>query len=329
MTVRAVETLQAYPQDSYWEIGKNMRKRALMLLTIGLGCTACCLGAISCNGQVTTAAENQLTSEQLSQAAERELRSIVAGGRLPDLRWPNFSDHGASVKEFYDELGYKLGWIQGGKPTPQALELIGILEEADKMGLDSKDYDGERWPDRLKSLQTGGAGEESTRVKFDVALTVSGTRYISDLHLGKVDPESLHKDFDPERLHHDAGAFLREEVIAAQSVKNALAKVECPYTGYQRDVVALQKYLQMAKEEVLDALPHYSRVPLEHSRVLGPSQCSTRWQTLICLLTPCRLQVLRAGPSTRSARQRRGESSPPMSNTDRSYQPLPSSFSPP
>jgi murein L,D-transpeptidase YcbB/YkuD len=70
-----------------------------------------------------------------------------------------------------------------------------------------------------------------------------------------VNPEALHKDFDPERKHHDAGAFLREQVVNAPSVKAVLAQVECPYPGYQRTLAALQKYLQMAKEEAPDPLP--------------------------------------------------------------------------
>jgi Scaffold domain len=137
-----------------------MRERASKLLAVCLGCVVCALSSISCHTQVTTAAGNRLI-ERLSQVGEQQLRSIVAGGRLPDLAWPNFARHSVSVKEFYEEIGYMLGWIQGGKPTPQALELIGILEEADNNGLDTRDYDGARWPDRLKSLQTGGAEEES------------------------------------------------------------------------------------------------------------------------------------------------------------------------
>ena len=237
-----------------------MRKRTSASLAIGLGFVAYSCGHSSAGGPA--AARAQSAPEHLSATGEQELRSILGAQKLSDLQWPNFSDHGSSVKEFYEENGYKLSWIEANKPTSQALELIGVLEEADKKGLDNKDYDGARWPDRVKLLQAGAAAAESDQVKFDVALTVSGTRYISDLHLGKVDPESLHKDFDPERQHHDAGAFLREEVIAAQSVKDALAKVECPYPGYQREVVALQKYLQLAKDEVPDPLPQVEK-PIE------------------------------------------------------------------
>jgi murein L,D-transpeptidase YcbB/YkuD len=238
-----------------------MKKEVLGFLMMGLGFVACSSPFSSLGergGEVTEAH----TREPLSAAGEQELRSIVQSGRLVDLQWPNFSDHSASVKEFYEETGFKLGWIQSGKPTLQALELIRILEEADKKGLDSKDYDGERWPDRVKALQSGNGAAESGRIKFDVALTVSGTRYISDLHLGKVDPESLHKDFDVERQHHDPGAFLREDVLGALSVTDALAQVECPYPNYQRELVAFQKYLQLAKEEVSDPLPQVQK-PIE------------------------------------------------------------------
>lgn len=198
--------------------------------------------------------------EPLSPQGEQQLRNIIQAGNLNDLRSPNFSRQRASVKEFYEETGYKLAWSENGKPTTQARELIQVLDDAEQKGLDSKDYDGGRWPERVKSLEGGGSDTE--RVRFDVALTVSGTRYISDLHLGKVNPKALHKDFDPERKHHDAGEFLREQVAGAPNVKEALARVECPYPGYQRTLAALQKYIQMAKKEARDPLPPVQK-PIE------------------------------------------------------------------
>jgi len=237
-----------------------MSKRALEFMVIGLVLAACSGGLTSHGGAAeTAAARTQSAPESLTAAGEQELRAIVASGRLPDLQWPNFPAHSADVKEFYEEDGYKLGWSQEGKPTAQALELIGILQEADKKGLDSKDYDAGRWPDRLRTLESGAGATESARVKFDAALTVSATRYLSDLHLGKVDPGVLHKDFDPERQKHNPGAFLWQDVRGARSVKEVLAQAECPYPGYQRELVALQKYMQMAKEEVPDPLPQVEK----------------------------------------------------------------------
>jgi murein L,D-transpeptidase YcbB/YkuD len=238
-----------------------MKTRLVLFLAIGLGSTGCPGRTASSDARryATDEAQNLGTSESLSAAGERELREIVASGRLADLKWPNFSENSAAVKRFYDESGNRLGWSRGGKPTPQAIESIGILEEADKKGLDSRDYDGAKWPERLKVLQSPGGATESALVKFDVALTVSTIRYGTDLHLGKLDPKILHKDFDPEREKHDAGEFLWKSVVGAPSVKDALVPIEPPYPGYQRTLVSLQKYMQMAKEEVPDPLPQVKK----------------------------------------------------------------------
>jgi L,D-transpeptidase YcbB len=266
--------LRVQPQTSIERL-HDMRKQLSVFLAIGVGIAACSGGAVPSGGPgQTKAMSSPGEPEPLSEAGQQELRSILSAGKLPELKWPNFSDHAASVRQFYEESDYRLAWSRGAKPTAQALEMIAILEDADKEGLDSKDYDGPRWPDRVKDLQSSNRATESARVKFDVALTVSASRYVSDLHLGRVDPEELHKDFDPERPHHDAGAFLEEEVIAAPSVKDALAKVECPYPGYQRDIVALQKYLQLAKEEVPDPLPQVQKA-------VGPGQNYDGLQKLV------------------------------------------------
>lgn len=246
-----------------------MKTRVLWCLFLTLGFAACSGSTANRNSEKFPAAQTQSTPEALSPAGEKELQEIVESGRLADLRWANFSDSRGYVKDFYEQSSNRLGWSWGGRPTTQALELIGILQRADAKGLDSKDYDGAKWADRLRELQ--GAAPESTLVKFDVALTVSAIRYISDLHLGKVDPKTLHKDFDPERVTHDPGVFLFKNVVAAPSVKEALAGIEPPFAGYQRTLVALEKYEQLAKEEVPDPLPQVTKpiLPGQNYEALG------------------------------------------------------------
>jgi murein L,D-transpeptidase YcbB/YkuD len=233
-----------------------IRKQLVLFLAISMSLTACSRGTVSSNERKETVeAQNFGAPDSLSGAGEQELRAIMVSARLPDLQWPNFSENSAAVKEFYEESGYRLGWSRGGKPTAQAVELIGILSAADQKGLDGRDYDGAKWQERLKALQSPGKAMESALVNFDVAVTVSAIRYGTDLHLGKVDPKILHKDFDPDREKHNAGEFLWRNVAMAQSVKEALAPIESPYPSYQRTLVALQKYMQMAKEEVPNPLP--------------------------------------------------------------------------
>jgi L,D-transpeptidase YcbB len=205
------------------------------------------------------AARQAAAPQALNAEGQQELRGIVESGRLADLRWPNFLDKKAAVQDFYNDAGYQLAWTRGGKPTPQALELISILQDANQKGLDNQDYDGAKWPDRLKALQAPGRATESALVKLDVALTVSAIRYSIDLHMGKVDPKTLHKDFDPDREKHDPGEFLWKNVVNAPDVKPVFAQIEPPYPGYQRALVALQKYLQLSREEVPDPLPQVKK----------------------------------------------------------------------
>jgi L,D-transpeptidase YcbB len=238
-----------------------MERRFVLLVCVGLCFMACSRSTVSSNAQqtATAPAQGSLAPEPLSPAGQQELQAILDRGRLPDLQWPNFSQQSAAVKEFYEEADGRLGWTRGGKPTRQALELIGILRNANQKGLDAKDYDGERWEDRLKALQSPGAASESALVKFDVALTVDAVRYGTDLHLGKVDPKALHKDFDPDREKHNAGEYLWKNVVGAANVKDVLDPIEPPYPGYQRTLAALQKYSQMAAAEVLDPLPQVAK----------------------------------------------------------------------
>jgi murein L,D-transpeptidase YcbB/YkuD len=219
-----------------------------------------CLFAAGCSpgstpGNPAATATKQSVAEPLSPSGQQQLRTIVDSDRLADLHWPDFSDYGKWVKEFYESSSYGLAWTHAGKPTAQARELIAILDDAEEKGLDSRDYDGGPWNGRIKSLDGAAVPNESTQVKFDVALTVSAMRYISDLHLGMVDPRILHRDFDPQVHKYDLAEFLHRQVILAASVKDALQEVEPLFPGYRRTLGALHKYLQLAKDEVPDPLP--------------------------------------------------------------------------
>jgi murein L,D-transpeptidase YcbB/YkuD len=232
-----------------------MIKRLRLFLAV-LGFTACSCTTVFSDAARKGTDEVQApgTQDSLSAAGAEELRALIESGRLADLQWPNFSDRAAAVREFYNQAGNRLAWSRTGKPTAQAAELIAILEDADQKGLEKKDYDGERWPERLKTLESPSIAAESALIKFDVALTVSVIRYGLDLHLGKVNPKALHKDFDPDIHTHDPGAYLWKNVVGAQSVKEALAPIESSYPRYQRTLVVLQKYMQMEREEVPDPL---------------------------------------------------------------------------
>src|SRR5579872_2378672 len=138
-----------------------------------------------------------LIAQSPPSACESELCSLVASGRLSILRWPDFSDYKTQVQSFYEFTGYAFAWILDGKVTSQAEMAIEALKAADAKGLNPEDYDDSRWVGRLRSLSdVGKAQSDNDFAEFDLALTISVMRYVSDLHFGRANPGLFHQDFD-------------------------------------------------------------------------------------------------------------------------------------
>ena len=191
------------------------------------------------------------------------LPGLIASGRLSSLRWPDFSDYRTRVQRFYEPTAYSLAWIRAGTATDQARAIIEMLRNADAKGLDAEDYDGSRWEDRLARLHDAGTpASNADFAQFDLALTVSLMRYISDVHLGRVNPGLFHTTFDLEDSKDDLPGFIRRRLIDATDVKAVLAGIEPRYKGYRRTEEALQRYVAMSHEESGGLLP-VPRAPVE------------------------------------------------------------------
>src|SRR5271156_1006984 len=203
-----------------------------------------------------TNAKSSAPQQQLSAEGQASLRTIAQSGNLPDLRWPNFTDYVKQVQKFYDSYGYSLVWVRGMEPTAQAQQVIALLLQADQKGLSPEDYDGPRWAARLAKLKPAAAQpSEDDAVRFDAALTVCVMRYISDLHIGKVNPKHFAFGFDTDAKKYDLPGFLKEDVVDAPDIAAALAQIEPPYPGYQRTIRALQSYMKLAKEDDGEQFP--------------------------------------------------------------------------
>ena len=194
------------------------------------------------------------SSPRPTGAASTQLSAIVASGHLADLRWPDFSDYKTHLTNFYRPAGYKPAWIRDGQPTTQAIELIQIFQNADQEGLNADDYDASRWPDRLTLLKA--PHQDSDEARFDAALSVCIMRYISDLHIGRINPQNLGFEFDVSNKKLYLPQFVRERLVNGSDLRSELVAVEPPFKYYQRLRTALQRYLELEKtgdgEKVLD-----------------------------------------------------------------------------
>ena len=182
------------------------------------------------------------------------VRKITSAGRLTDLRWPDFSDYRIQLQEFYESVSYSAAWIRDGKPKPQALAIIEALQEADFDGLNAGDYDGYRWKERLLQTQ-----QPEAAARFDVALTVCVMRYISDRHIGRVNPRHFKFGLTVESKKYDLARFVRDRLVESRDVHIALEEVDPPFPGYKRALTAQRHYLKLLPLDDGEKLPMPSK----------------------------------------------------------------------
>ncbi len=174
------------------------------------------------------------------------LQGTIARGALDVLRWPDFSDFRLALDSFYASGGYVPVWSRDGVIQPQAIAIIQTLQQADSKGLDPEDYDGSRWAARIAHPDP---------VVFDVALTVSLMRYVSDVHLGKFNPGIYTPPFNIAEQHYELAELIRARILAASDVSSVLRQLEPSFPGYAMTLVALKRYSALAAQDHGDPFP--------------------------------------------------------------------------
>jgi len=179
----------------------------------------------------------------------RTLEPLVEVSRLDEMRWPDFTDYRKHLRNFYAPRAYEPAWLANGKPTAQALAVIAILDAADAKGINAVDYDATRWPERIAALPRASA-EQAAR--FDLALSASLMRYISDLHIGRINPRNIRIDLDIETKKYYLPRLL-DEIRVGPDPHAILDQVEPPYDEYKRLQAALLTYRRLAADAGTEA----------------------------------------------------------------------------
>jgi hypothetical protein len=202
-----------------------------------------------------TSRNNDANARELSSQGQAWLNAAIDSANFSDLRWPGFSDYRQYVKKFYELNGGSLWWVKGMEPTAQARQVIALMLQADQKGLFADDYDGPRWNDRLARLKPATPQPaEADAVKFDLALTVCAMRYISDLHIGKVNPKHFAFALDDESRKYDLAEFLKDHVVVAGNV------VDIPDSMRQRSRTGQSRNLRSGRiNERAHEDPHLQR----------------------------------------------------------------------
>jgi L,D-transpeptidase YcbB len=166
--------------------------------------------------------------------------------KVPNLRWPNFSDYESIVATFYDDRNYEVAWTRDGAPTASATAFIEQFRDAGAKGLIPEDYDAPRWTDRVQALNSKSADAISL---FDVAMTVNVMRYISDLRIGRVNPSHFNFEIPVQDKKYDLAEFVSDNAVDATDIPKLIAGVEPDSAEYRQTEAALAHYLDLAKQQ--------------------------------------------------------------------------------
>ena len=160
----------------------SLRRSSVLSVPILMLCSA----TLGCSSQGTPPPATRGSASNSDAVASR-LRAIVAGKSIADQRWPNFTDYRQESQQLYAATSYMPVWVRDGQPTPQAQAVITAFGVSRQKGLNPEEYDA-TLASRLSALKSA-PGDANTVAHFDAALTVSAMRYISDLHIGRVNPK--------------------------------------------------------------------------------------------------------------------------------------------
>ena len=209
--------------------------------------TVCALAALLVGGGCRKHREAQYAQNLQELVAKKELPpEKVNTAQVPNLRWPNFSDYAPAVQAFYENRGYTVAWTQDGVPTAAARGFIEAFQHADAKGLIPEDYDVSRWAGRVHALSGKSADAISL---FDVAMTVNVMRFISDLHMGRVNPSHFSFDIPVQKKKYDLAKFIADNAVNTSDAPKLIASVEPDSDEYRATEEALVRYQALAKQQ--------------------------------------------------------------------------------
>jgi murein L,D-transpeptidase YcbB/YkuD len=195
------------------------------------------------------------------------IQALVAQKQLAILRWPNYSDYQPLVQTFYDDRNDEIAWLRDLKPTPETTAFLQAFADAGTKGLNPEDYDASRWPLRLRTIAEIAATHDTSDpaqdavAQFDVSMTICVMRYISDLRIGRVNPQHFNFDINVQSKRYDLAEFVSDNAVDATDVPALIRSVEPDSDQYRATEAALVRYLALAQHQATANAPALPDLP--------------------------------------------------------------------
>jgi L,D-transpeptidase YcbB len=187
------------------------------------------------------------------------IRGIVEAGQHPLLHRPDFSDRQDSTRRLYDAVNFRPLWLRSDRPTSQVAEILRTLSEAAQRGLSPEDYDAARLREEAARFNAATPPAAGDGAAFDTALTVCVLRYVSDAHLGRVQPRAVGFALDMEARPFDPVAFV-SQLRAAEAPAQLLATLDPQFALFGPLITALAHWRDLAARTDVPPVPNLPKL---------------------------------------------------------------------
>lgn len=162
-------------------------------------------------------------------------------------------------------------WFNHERLTPQARELLVVLDDAATYGLPAEDYAPRLAATQRAMLDAGGV-DPTAQAEVDAALTQAAVRFMDHVHAGRVKPSAAGFDLPHVSPEFDAQAMART-AAAARDVRAVVASIEPRPAPYRLLKQALARYRELVRSpQFATAPPRPERTIAEGDEYAGAEQ---------------------------------------------------------
>jgi murein L,D-transpeptidase YcbB/YkuD len=220
---------------------RGARRRARLVVAL-----ACAASTLALSGVAAAATSNE-------DSVATVLRTVAQRGSLSGLRWPSFPHYRDELEGLYSASGWRPVWSASGRPTAAARTAVDLLEHAEERALHPEDYDAALLARRLDELSAGRASANAV-AWFDLALSVELFRHVSDVRIGRVNPQRLSVGINVEPKKLDLAHAVREGIDRGR-LAELVRESEPSFVQYRRLKSAYARYRELAARPPLPTVP--------------------------------------------------------------------------
>jgi murein L,D-transpeptidase YcbB/YkuD len=164
----------------------------------------------------------------------------------------------ALIPDFYAARSYRPAWTTHRELLPAGRDLLRAIHSVDRYALEADDYHLRQLQRMTASLSRSfhGTGPIDARLRADYDLLMTDAFFLLASHIlgGRVNPESIHPEWEAYSRETDLTRLLQETLDSTQII-NLIDQLHPPHEGFQGMRRALAQYRRIAAQGGWETIP--------------------------------------------------------------------------